>query len=89
MTPDALFDFVGQDIDSGLAIPDFHDACLRYLQNAKYELSRRVHSAQPKEIKKTVPVTFRDGSMVNYCVLKKEILCSAFFLIHSPCTIQK
>lgn len=74
MTPDALFDYVGQDIDNGLAIPEFHKACLRYLQSAKYELSHRLHNAQPKEIKKSVPVTLKDGSQVilDYCVLKKE-----------------
>lgn len=74
MTPDALFDDVGQDIDNGLAIPEFHNACLRYLQSAKYELSYRLHNAQPKEIKKSVPVTLKDGSqvMLDYCVLKKE-----------------
>lgn len=73
MTPDALFDFVGQDIDNSLALPAFHNACLRYLQSVKYELYSRLNSAQPKEIKKSVPVTLKDGSEVilDYCVLKK------------------
>jgi len=74
MTPDVLFDSIGQDIDNGLAIPAFHDACLRYLKRAKSELSHRMVIAQPKEIKKSVPVTLRDGSKIilDYCVLKKE-----------------
>lgn len=77
---DAFFDYVAQDIDKGIAIPTFHNACLRYLQKAKYELTHLFRDAQPKENKKSVPVTLRDGSMVilDYCVLKKN---EALFVI--------
>ena len=82
MTPDVLFDYVAQDIDNGLAISEFHNACLWHLRyGVNHKLPWLLNSAEPKEIKKSVPVTIKDGSrmILDYCMLKKNDSVFAVF----------
>ena len=65
--PDMLIQIVKESIDEAVALPALQAACMRYMQEVpKYELRPVYHLADPDSdnIKKAVPVKFRDGTTV-------------------------
>lgn len=65
--PDMLIQIVKESIDDAVALPALQAACMRYMQEVpKYELRPVYHLTDPDSdnIKKAVPVKFRDGTTV-------------------------
>ena len=65
--PKMLLNAVKNTVDKAVAIPAFHDACLRYLYSTdRYELTPvwRLMRPEAEVVKKAVPVKFRDGETV-------------------------
>lgn len=70
---ESLFDLVNLDLDSSVAIPSFHDSCMRYAK-AKFHNSFR----DAEEIKKNTPSS-ADGKTIDFCVFGKNAPLFCFF----------
>ena len=62
--PDALFQYVKEDIDEHITLPDFYAACLRFMQNANKHYNIEYQWGNIRETKKAIPVEIGDDSTI-------------------------